>query len=291
MVCNRDDEYFEWFYDVHEAVRKSYEHLCSHAIFDDGRNLRVLLNGACCGLYFCDQSIPQSVSFAVVVPDRFQELRVGRFMETRLHPRGRASSLAKTSSEAMEFAAPAFSCWYRRTASSAHMRSYSSDVSSSRLSSNRFASAARDSTLIRRASDAISSSFRSMHRFYRCARARSNPRSLRAAKPFRHIRHFLDGLHQTLARADTAGWKGITLLRSIECAGDDMARTRVSPKFQVVIPKEIRERHGLKAGQEMQVISKGNLIALVPDRPLSAFRGILRGIPTSGYREKKDRRL
>ncbi len=35
-----------------------------------------------------------------------------------------------------------------------------------------------------------------------------------------------------------------------------MARTKVSPKYQVVIPKEIRERHGLTPGQEMQVISK-----------------------------------
>ena len=68
-----------------------------------------------------------------------------------------------------------------------------------------------------------------------------------------------------------------------------MARTRVSPKYQVVIPKEIRERHGLKPGQEMQVISKGGVITLVPDRPLSAFRGILRGMSTEGYREKKDR--
>jgi len=35
-----------------------------------------------------------------------------------------------------------------------------------------------------------------------------------------------------------------------------MARTKVSSKYQVVIPKEIRERHGLKPGHEMQVISK-----------------------------------
>jgi AbrB family looped-hinge helix DNA binding protein len=66
-----------------------------------------------------------------------------------------------------------------------------------------------------------------------------------------------------------------------------MARTRISPKFQVVIPKEIRERHGLRPGQEMQVISKGGTITLVPDRPLSAFRGILRGMPTSGHREER----
>jgi AbrB family looped-hinge helix DNA binding protein len=70
-----------------------------------------------------------------------------------------------------------------------------------------------------------------------------------------------------------------------------MARTRVSPKFQIVIPKEIRERHSLKPGQEMQVISKGNVIILVPDRPLSAFRGILCGMPATGYREKKTRHL
>ena len=68
-----------------------------------------------------------------------------------------------------------------------------------------------------------------------------------------------------------------------------MARTRVSPKYQVVIPKEIRERHGLRPGQELQVVSKGETITLVPDRPLSAFRGILRGMPTSGHREKKER--
>jgi AbrB family looped-hinge helix DNA binding protein len=68
-----------------------------------------------------------------------------------------------------------------------------------------------------------------------------------------------------------------------------MARTRVSSKYQVVIPKEVRERHGLKPGLEMQVISKGRSIILVPDRPLSAFRGILRGMPTEGQREKKDR--
>jgi len=65
-----------------------------------------------------------------------------------------------------------------------------------------------------------------------------------------------------------------------------MTRTRVSSKYQVVIPKKVRERLDLKPGQEMQVMSKGGVIILVPDRPLSAFRGILRGIPTAGYRER-----
>jgi AbrB family looped-hinge helix DNA binding protein len=69
-----------------------------------------------------------------------------------------------------------------------------------------------------------------------------------------------------------------------------MARTRVSSKYQVVIPKDVRERHKLKPGQEMQVISKGDAITLVPDRPLSAYRGVLRGMSTDSSREKKDRR-
>lgn len=68
-----------------------------------------------------------------------------------------------------------------------------------------------------------------------------------------------------------------------------MAKTRVSPKYQVVIPKEIREGLALKPGQDMQVIRKGNVIMLVPDRPILSYRGILRGLATAGFREKKDR--
>ncbi|HEX8620014.1 MAG TPA: AbrB/MazE/SpoVT family DNA-binding domain-containing protein [Thermoanaerobaculia bacterium] len=68
-----------------------------------------------------------------------------------------------------------------------------------------------------------------------------------------------------------------------------MPKTRVSPKYQVVIPKEIRDGLSLRPGQDLQVIRKGNVIMLVPDRPISAFRGILRGLTTTGFREKKDR--
>jgi len=68
-----------------------------------------------------------------------------------------------------------------------------------------------------------------------------------------------------------------------------MARTKLSSKFQVVVPKEVRERAGVRPGQEFQVIYKGGVISLVPDRPLSAMRGFVRGIRTAGVREKKDR--
>lgn len=67
-----------------------------------------------------------------------------------------------------------------------------------------------------------------------------------------------------------------------------MTKTRVSQKYEVVIPKEIRDGLELRPGQEMQVIRKGNVIMLVPDQPLSAYRGVLRGIPTTGFREKKE---
>ena len=68
-----------------------------------------------------------------------------------------------------------------------------------------------------------------------------------------------------------------------------MARTRVSPKFQVVIPKEVREGMDLRVGQELQVVSKGGVITLVPERPLSSLRGFAKGIRTDNLREKKDR--
>jgi len=68
-----------------------------------------------------------------------------------------------------------------------------------------------------------------------------------------------------------------------------MARTRVSPKYQVVIPKEIRESIGLKVGQELQVVAKGGSITLVPERPLAALRGFAKGIRTDNIRDKKDR--
>lgn len=68
-----------------------------------------------------------------------------------------------------------------------------------------------------------------------------------------------------------------------------MARTRVSPKFQVVIPKEVRESLGLKAGQELQVVAKGGTITLVPERSVASLRGFAKGVKTDNLREKKDR--
>jgi AbrB family looped-hinge helix DNA binding protein len=68
-----------------------------------------------------------------------------------------------------------------------------------------------------------------------------------------------------------------------------MARTKVSPKYQVVIPKAVREGMDLRVGQELQIVSKGGVITLVPERPLSSLRGFAKGIRTDNLREKKDR--
>lgn len=68
-----------------------------------------------------------------------------------------------------------------------------------------------------------------------------------------------------------------------------MARTRVSSKYQVVIPKDVRSRADIRPGQEFQVIAKGGVISLVPEKPLSAMRGFVRGLKTTGFRDKKDR--
>lgn len=68
-----------------------------------------------------------------------------------------------------------------------------------------------------------------------------------------------------------------------------MPHATVSPKYQVVIPKEIRKEVPLVAGQVLQVLAKSGVITLVPDRPLSSLRGSARGMKIEGCREKQDR--
>ena len=68
-----------------------------------------------------------------------------------------------------------------------------------------------------------------------------------------------------------------------------MARTKVSSKYQIVIPKDIRARVDIRPGQEFQVIAKGGVVTLVPEKPLARMRGFVRGMKTTGFREKKDR--
>jgi AbrB family looped-hinge helix DNA binding protein len=64
-----------------------------------------------------------------------------------------------------------------------------------------------------------------------------------------------------------------------------MNTVTISPKFQVVIPKEIREKLGLQPGQRVHAMVYGDRIELIPIRPVTQMRGFLEGIDTSVERE------
>lgn len=64
-----------------------------------------------------------------------------------------------------------------------------------------------------------------------------------------------------------------------------MEAVKLSPKFQVVIPRSVRERLHLVAGQSMQVLAYGNRIELIPELKIEEMRGFLRGIDTTVKRE------
>ena len=57
-----------------------------------------------------------------------------------------------------------------------------------------------------------------------------------------------------------------------------MARVKVSPKFQVVIPKEIREKMKLRPGQKLHAYEFGGTIRLSVPRPITELRGMCKGI-------------
>ena len=65
-----------------------------------------------------------------------------------------------------------------------------------------------------------------------------------------------------------------------------MSVVTVSPKFQVVIPRDIREALGLEAGQKVQALRYLNRVEFIPIRPMRAMRGFLKGIDTSVGRDR-----
>jgi AbrB family looped-hinge helix DNA binding protein len=60
----------------------------------------------------------------------------------------------------------------------------------------------------------------------------------------------------------------------------------VSSKYQIVIPKEIRESMGIVSGQKIQMIAYRNRIELIPIKPIAQMRGFLKGIDTEVVREE-----
>jgi AbrB family looped-hinge helix DNA binding protein len=65
-----------------------------------------------------------------------------------------------------------------------------------------------------------------------------------------------------------------------------MISVTVSPKYQVVIPKEVRESMGIVSGQKIQILTYQNRIELIPIKPMKKLRGFLKGIDTSVRRDK-----
>ncbi len=64
-----------------------------------------------------------------------------------------------------------------------------------------------------------------------------------------------------------------------------METVTISPKFQIVIPKRIRERLKLRPGQKIQAILYEDRIELVPVRPARKLKGFLKGIDTDVLRD------
>ncbi|CAN5197392.1 hypothetical protein BH20ACI2_BH20ACI2_20970 [soil metagenome] len=64
-----------------------------------------------------------------------------------------------------------------------------------------------------------------------------------------------------------------------------METVTLSSKFQIVIPRAVRERMNLTPGERFRVISYDGRVELIPVRPIEEMRGILKGIDTTIERE------
>jgi bifunctional DNA-binding transcriptional regulator/antitoxin component of YhaV-PrlF toxin-antitoxin module len=65
-----------------------------------------------------------------------------------------------------------------------------------------------------------------------------------------------------------------------------MSEALVSDDYTIEIPEEIRRDVSLAEGQKIHVFAKNGVILVVPDQPLAALRGFLKGMDIQGVREK-----
>jgi AbrB family looped-hinge helix DNA binding protein len=68
-----------------------------------------------------------------------------------------------------------------------------------------------------------------------------------------------------------------------------MDTVTISPKYQVVIPRAIREKWNVKPGQKVRFIIYGNRLEMVPVRDIKEMRGFLKGMSSNIEREEEDR--
>jgi AbrB family looped-hinge helix DNA binding protein len=68
-----------------------------------------------------------------------------------------------------------------------------------------------------------------------------------------------------------------------------MTTATVSCKYQIGIPKEVREAMHIQPGQQFEFIPMGSVLQLAPKTAIKELRGIARGANPSHYRDRKDR--
>jgi AbrB family looped-hinge helix DNA binding protein len=68
-----------------------------------------------------------------------------------------------------------------------------------------------------------------------------------------------------------------------------MAVVTLSSKFQVVIPRDVREKLNLMPGQKIVVIEKDGVLHLIPQKPMKEMRGFAKNINTQDLRDEEDR--
>ncbi|MBV6400001.1 MAG: hypothetical protein CNIPEHKO_00282 [Anaerolineales bacterium] len=68
-----------------------------------------------------------------------------------------------------------------------------------------------------------------------------------------------------------------------------MDTVTISPKYQVVIPRAIREKWNVKPGQKVRFIIYGDRLEIVPVRDIKSARGFLKGMSSTIERDEEDR--
>ena len=68
-----------------------------------------------------------------------------------------------------------------------------------------------------------------------------------------------------------------------------MTVVTVSSKFQIVIPKSVREKIGLKPKEKLIVVEKDGIITLIPQLPIKEMKGSAKGVQAREIRDESDR--
>lgn len=68
-----------------------------------------------------------------------------------------------------------------------------------------------------------------------------------------------------------------------------MSTATLSSKFQLSVPKAVREAMQLQPGQQFELIPMGSILQLVPKTSIKNLRGVARGANPAQYRDRTDR--